>query len=109
MWAEFRVVQQEVHFDQILRYQKLLCEKFNYPFNSEQTFIPHSPYLNIYQYPEELDYQNEIQIPDTFLRVEAFCRDEVGTFELTKEFTAKMKPGDKLIYLSMGSMVKISI
>ena len=66
-----------------------------------------SPYLNLYQYPKELDYDDVIDIDkNRFFGVDAFCRfemDEDGQpFEIP--FRDRMKSGDKLVYLSLGSM-----
>ena len=61
-----------------------------------------SPYMNIYGYPEELDYTDIVTLPEHFIRVDAFCRELPELFKLPDEF--KVQPTDKLIYLSMGSM-----
>ena len=46
--------------------------------------------------------------PENSARMDAFCRDEQAvSFEIPKEFLAK--PGDKLIYLSLGSMCSIDV
>lgn len=87
-------------------YQNKLNKMFGYPPVEGQLFVPHSPLLNIYQYPAELDYDDVIRIPPNFLRVDAFCREEPSgtSYKLPLDFKKRMKPGDKLIYLSMGSM-----
>lgn len=104
-------MQEEVHFGEIRRYQRELCEQFHYPIDHQQQFLPLSPFLNLYQYPAELDYHHQIRIPDHFVRVDAFCREEVGSaeFGLPAEFARTIKPGDKLIYLSMGSMGSVDV
>lgn len=79
-------------------------KEFNYPVDENQKFVIHSKYLNIYQFPEELDYHDVIEIPKNYIRVDAYCREEPGTFELPESFQNKLKPTDKLIYFSLGSM-----
>lgn len=62
-----------------------------------------SPYLNIIQYPEELDYHDVTKLPENFVRVDATCRQELGgPFELPAKLKNKMKTGDKLVYFSLG-------
>lgn len=65
-----------------------------------------SPYLNIYQYPLELDYHNVngFTIPETFVGIDAFVRKDPGSFRLPESFLSKQTGSDKLIYFSLGSM-----
>ena len=64
-----------------------------------------SPYLNIYAYPKELDY--DIEVPKNCFRIDAFSRDlpekDITDFSFPEEFLKREK-GVGLIYLSMGSM-----
>lgn len=105
-WEKYRAVSHKVHFRMTVDYQNKLNKMFGYPPVEGQLFVPHSPLLNIYQYPAELDYDDVIRIPPNFLRVDAFCREEPSgtSYKLPLDFKKRMKPGDKLIYLSMGSM-----
>ena len=61
---------------------------------------PISPHLNIYLYPEELDYKELHPLPKNWVRVENFVRVEPNRFEVPDKL--KNKPG-KLIFFSMGS------
>jgi len=64
-------------------------------------YIPLSPYLNIYMYPEELDYIDEYPL-EHWKRCDCMVRDaKAGKFELPDKL--KDKPG-KLIFLSLGSL-----
>ncbi|KAI7691641.1 hypothetical protein SSS_04416 [Sarcoptes scabiei] len=45
----------------------------------------------------------------TLLSWDTFIRDDPEPFELPNELKSKMKPGDKLIFLSMGSMGSCNI
>lgn len=61
-----------------------------------------SPYLNIYAYPEELDYIDFRPLPEKWHRFDSFIRSpEPGVFDIPDKL--KEKPG-KLIFLSMGSV-----
>ena len=76
--------------------------------NKIEAFVCRSKYLNICQYPEELDYQNSVSIADEFVRVDSFIRNDTQTFELPKEFSAASK-NNKLIYVSLGSMGSVDV
>lgn len=63
--------------------------------------IPESPYLNIYMYPEELDYKEYGPLMN-WQRCDCMVRDQKATeFEIPEKL--RDKPG-KLIYLSLGSL-----
>ncbi|XP_054152676.1 NDP-glycosyltransferase YjiC-like, partial [Oppia nitens] len=65
-------------------------------------YINDSKYLNIYDYPLELDYQDVRPLPDNWYRFDNFMRnDQHLPFELPKQL--RDKPGN-LIYFSLGSM-----
>lgn len=68
-------------------------------------FIPVSPYLNIYMYPEELDY-SEYPLKQ-WKRCDCMVRDfKAAKFELPEKI--RNKPG-KLIFLSMGSLASAEV
>ena len=103
------------HFQKnILSFQLRLEKIFNY-IPSEQEIeerkdnivMQLSPYLNIYGYPAELDYDDIVPRPPFVAQLEAFCREEPCTFTLPPELN--LQPGEKLIYLSMGSMGSIDV
>lgn len=103
-WQEYRTILHREYFDKVVARQREICEKFGYPPTVDQVFFPRSPLLNIYQFPMELDYNDVVTLPKHYLRVDAFVRDEPEPFELPVSIRSQMKPGDKLIFLSMGSM-----
>ncbi|KAJ6223919.1 hypothetical protein RDWZM_002464 [Blomia tropicalis] len=114
-WEEFRCLQAK-HFGTLwMESQRKLCEKFdvvltpeNDPFIESNTF-PRSPYLNIYGYPAELDYQDIEPLKDNFASVDTFCREIAEPFNLPESFVSKQTGSDKMIYFSMGSMGTIDI
>ncbi len=68
----------------------------------EGKLITPSPYLNIYMFPEELDYTDIRQLPSNWYRFDCFMRsEEKQHFEIPQKLRNK---SGKLIYLSMGSM-----
>lgn len=58
-------------------------------------------------YPEELDYADIFPIPENFARVDAFMRQTPDKYELPPQ--VQEMPGEKLIYLSLGSMGSVDI
>lgn len=103
-WKEFRDKFEKVYCESHRYAQNLINKEFGYPEVDEKMFLLTSPYLNIYGCPEELDFTDLAKLPDNYVRIETYCRQTSEKFELPTEFKAKIKPGDKLIYLSLGSM-----
>lgn len=69
------------------------------------SYIPVSPYLNIYMYPEELDY-SEYPLKD-WKRCDCMVRDQKATkFDIPESL--RDKPG-KLIFLSLGSLASADV
>lgn len=104
-WPELHELNNEKFIDPMFQMNVKLMKQFGYPIpeNLSKTLI--SPYLNLYQFPKELDYDDVIRIPDNYLQVDAFCREELGgTFELPAKLKDQMKPGDKLLYFSLGTI-----
>lgn len=73
----------------------------------------YSPYLNIYSFPREWDY-DDIAGPlpkETFFAVDSFSRIEPGkekeTFTIPSQLS--VKAGDKLIYLALGTMASNNV
>lgn len=108
-WPEFFDAVNKTLNEPFQHYQTKLYEHFNYkPTAFEATiekniFFLKSPFLNLYGFPKELDYDDIIPIPPKTIRVDAFCREDNTSepFELPESF---MKKPGKIIYLSMGSM-----
>lgn len=69
------------------------------------SYIPVSPHLNIYMYPEELDY-SEYPLKD-WKRCDCMVRDQKASkFEIPESL--RDKPG-KLIFLSLGSLASADV
>ena len=92
-----------------MRYQNTIGKRINdfllengAPARPEKLYI-HSPYLNVYGFPQELDYTDLRLMPLNWHRVDTFIKpdDNYLDFELPEKL--KQKQG-KLIYFSLGSM-----
>lgn len=67
--------------------------------------VPVSPHLNIYMYPEELDYQEHKLVQ--WARCDSMVRDQqASTFNIPQSLVGK--PG-KLIFLSLGSIASADL
>ena len=71
--------------------------------------MPYSPFLNMYAYPEELDYTDIRPIPDKWVALDTFARKGEEKFEIPDKFKDRDEETQKLIYLSMGSMGSIDV
>lgn len=71
------------------------------PAPIEGSFLVPSKYMNLYLYPEVLDYTDIRPLPSHYLRIESLVREDNDVFEIPEQL--RKLPG-KLIYLSMGSM-----
>jgi UDP:flavonoid glycosyltransferase YjiC (YdhE family) len=66
-------------------------------------FIPESPWLNLYLYPAEADYQREQQLSSTWHRLDSSVRATDQTWELPAHLRDSSGRSG-LIYLSLGSL-----
>ncbi len=99
-WAEFRAEYERVHrplwedFDSFMREQGA-------PPLPELEFIHESPALNLYLYPEETDYPRSQPLSATWQRLDSCVRGTDSEWTVPDGF---VKAGQKLIYLSLGSL-----
>jgi MGT family glycosyltransferase len=63
-------------------------------------FMYESPFLNLYTYPDELDYPRSRPLSQTWHRLESCVRATDAPFELP----SSLKGSGKVIYLSLGSL-----
>ena len=66
----------------------------------EGEFMYESPYLNIYNYPDELDYPRSRPLASTWRQLESCVRTTDSPFRLPESLGG----GGRLIYLSLGSL-----
>ncbi len=64
-------------------------------------FIAESPYLNLYSYPAEADYERAVPLAPTWHRLDSTVRAPEATWELPVHLAER---DGALIYLSLGSL-----
>jgi len=91
-------------------FNKWLLEN-GYPQITSNLCVPHSPFLNFYGFPEELDYTDIRPLPDKWFRIDAFTRQGEEEFELPEKLAKNQNNNDsgKLIYLSLGSIGSVDV
>jgi MGT family glycosyltransferase len=63
-------------------------------------FNTHSPWLNLYLFPEVADYPRSVQLDPTWHRLQSTVRESEAPFDV-----AEQVPGEgKVVYLSLGSL-----
>jgi len=95
-WNEFRRRYRELH-DRLQSEFSAFCEERGAPPLPELEFMHQSPFLNLYLYPAEADYERSRPLDASWERLES-CVREVDT-----EF--RPPPGENaLVYVSLGSL-----
>src|SRR5699024_6862191 len=111
-WNEFKQLIRQWH-SEARRQLQLWYGWKGYPALPEaphRLAIIESPFLNIYQYPKELDYLSIRPLPSNWRRVDTYGlgRSEPVVvkekFELPKEFLNNPDADSKLIYFSLGTL-----
>lgn len=116
-WREYRHFLDTEYVQRFKRYQEKLNGLCNYepqpprqPVPENADYFAKSPYLNVFDFPSELAYDEIVPKPDNCLQFEAFFRPDSSTakveYHLPEGFAS---PSDKLIYLSMGSYGGIDV
>jgi MGT family glycosyltransferase len=98
-WEPFRQSYAAAHADLHHDFNRFAIEQGCPPLPAQQ-FMYESPFLNLYTYPEELDYRRSRPLGQTWLRLESSVRATDAPFELPASLAG---PG-KVIYLSLGSL-----
>ncbi|CAG2104069.1 unnamed protein product [Medioppia subpectinata] len=85
-WEKFKELSKDMFKNQSFKYNEWMKEK-GFPVTTNNRAIDDSPYLNIYGYPEELDYTDLRPLPEKWLRVDAFMRrGEKQEFKIPDKF-----------------------
>ncbi|XP_054162532.1 NDP-glycosyltransferase YjiC-like [Oppia nitens] len=100
-WNKLKKEINESISDEWNQYNQWITSK-GIPSLQQYKLITPSPYLNIYIFPEELDYTDIRPLAENFHRFDYFKRSgNEEVFEIPEKLENK---SGKLIYLSMGSM-----
>jgi MGT family glycosyltransferase len=95
-WDDFRRRYRELHEPPQAEFSAF-CEERGAPPLPELEFIHESPFLNLYLYPAELDYERSQALTPSWQRLESCVR------AVDEEFQAP--PGEgALVYVSLGSL-----
>jgi MGT family glycosyltransferase len=95
-WDDFRRRYRELH-EPLQTEFSVFCEERGAPPLPELEFIHESPFLNLYLYPAELDYERSQALTASWQRLESCVR------AVDEEFQAP--PGEgALVYVSLGSL-----
>lgn len=78
----------------------VFCRDHGCPPLPERQFMYASPFLNLYVYPDELDYARQPRLNDTWQQLESSVRTTDEAFHLPEGFPQK----GQLLYLSLGSL-----
>ena len=103
-WPAFRAVYDEVHRPLWSDFDAFVRERGgpglpDGPLGPE--FIGESPYLNLYLYPQELDYERTVPLGPTWHRLESSVRATDEAWSPPEELASG---SGRLIYLSLGSL-----
>jgi len=95
-WDEFRARYRELHRPLLSEFSAF-CEQRGAPRLPEGEFIHESPFLNLYLYPAEADYERSQPLGPTWHRLDSCVRSVEEAWE--------QPPGDgALVYVSLGSL-----
>jgi MGT family glycosyltransferase len=98
-WADFRDEYWRLHAD-LHRDFDTFAQARGCPALPERGFMFDSPYLNLYLYPKEADYDRTVPLPPTYHRLDSSVRDSDPPFALPDQVAG----GGKLLYVSLGSL-----
>ena len=98
-WEAFREEFLRVHGDLLARHDDFRRAHDLEPCE-EAEFNTHSPWLNMYLFPEIIDYPRRLELPSNFHRLDSTVRTTERAFDVNEHV-----PGDgKVVYLSLGSL-----
>jgi len=99
-WDEFRARYGELH-EELHADFDAFCRAAGAPALPEGEFIHESPYLNLYVYPEEADYERSRPLPSNWHRLDSCVRATDAPFQVPD----RLRSGSgRLVYLSLGSL-----
>ncbi|MCU1391803.1 MAG: macrolide glycosyltransferase [Ilumatobacteraceae bacterium] len=103
-WDEFRAEYDRTHRPMWQAYNEWV-RSCGAPALGDLDFIHTSDRLNLYLYPDAVDYVDRRPLDATWHRLDSSVRDTDASFELPEHLAAdRFPPGSALIYLSLGSL-----
>ena len=103
-WPEFMAEVRRTHGDMWQDFDAFCREHgesgLTYPDLGPE-FIAESPYLNLYSYPAEADYERAVPLGPTWHRLDSTVRAADSTWDLPAELAERE---GALVYLSLGSL-----
>jgi UDP:flavonoid glycosyltransferase YjiC (YdhE family) len=103
-WKAFRDEYHRVHEELLANHNSFRASVGVAPCPVDE-FNTQSPWLNLYEYPEAVDYRRARPLEPTWHRMESSVRTSEAPFDVAAEL-----PGDgKLIYLSLGSLGSMDV
>ena len=103
-WPEFLAEVRRTHADMWTDFDAFCRENGESGLSYGQLgpeFIAESPYLNLYSYPAEADYERARPLGSTWHRLDSTVRAPEASYELPPELAER---DGALIYLSLGSL-----
>ena len=101
-WAEFREEHARTHRPLWAEFNEWVQEEGAPPL-PELDFVHTSDRLNLYVYPQEIDYAAARPLDATWHRLDSSVRQTETAFEVPDELGTR-RNGSALIYLSLGSL-----
>ncbi|MBA3865213.1 MAG: glycosyl transferase [Solirubrobacterales bacterium] len=95
-WASYRDAHAELHAD-----FSQFCQEHGAPPLPDDDFIHESPWLNLYLYPQEIDYPRAEPLGPSWHNLQAGVRATDAAWELPEPLAGGEQP---LLYLSLGSL-----
>ncbi len=95
-WDEFRARSRELHEPLRQEFSEFCLER-RAPQLPAGEFIHESPFLNLYLYPPEADYERSAPVPRTWQRLGSCVREPDSVFGLSPH-------RQPIVYLSLGSL-----
>jgi MGT family glycosyltransferase len=102
-WDAFRAEHRRTHGPVWEPFNKFVQERGAPPLPDLQ-FMHESPYLNLYVYPPEADYERARALDATWQRLGACVRETDESFEWPEGFEPDRAGAGPLLYLSLGSL-----
>ena len=100
-WAAYREANAELH-DEFSEY----CQERGAPPLHSDDFIHESPWLNLYSYPEELDYRRVRPLGPHWHNLGASVRSTDPAWDVPESLA---ESSDPLLYLSLGSLGSVDV